>query len=103
MGGQDENGKYTPGFGYYEVSLESRFRIKAFSTEPKLLCPQTIAGGSGAGPTWHGTSGVHTHVSQTFTSFDYSAFIANLLCCSSLDDEYSCESYSIVHSTLQID
>jgi 5-oxoprolinase (ATP-hydrolysing) len=31
------------GFGYYE----------------------TIAGGSGAGPTWHGTSGVHTHMTNT--------------------------------------
>src|ERR1700744_6310864 len=27
--------------------------------------PQTIAGGSGAGPTWHGTSGVHTHITNT--------------------------------------
>ena len=26
---------------------------------------QTIAGGSGAGPTWHGTSGVHTHITNT--------------------------------------
>lgn len=65
MGGQDENGKFTPGFGYYEVSLESRFRIEECSAEPMLLCSQTIAGGSGAGPTWHGTSGVHTHVSRT--------------------------------------
>ncbi|KAJ4354701.1 uncharacterized protein N0V89_006438 [Didymosphaeria variabile] len=31
------------GFGYYE----------------------TIAGGSGAGPSWHGTSGVHTHMTNT--------------------------------------
>lgn len=31
------------GFGYYE----------------------TIAGGSGAGPTWNGTSGVHTHMTNT--------------------------------------
>ncbi|KAI8816179.1 Hydantoinase B/oxoprolinase-domain-containing protein [Fimicolochytrium jonesii] len=31
------------GFGYYE----------------------TIAGGSGAGPTWHGRSGVHTHITNT--------------------------------------
>ncbi|ORY10206.1 Hydantoinase B/oxoprolinase-domain-containing protein [Clohesyomyces aquaticus] len=35
--------KETKGFGYYE----------------------TIAGGSGAGPTWHGTSGVHTHMTNT--------------------------------------
>lgn len=33
----------TRGFGYYE----------------------TIAGGSGAGPTWDGTSGVHTHMTNT--------------------------------------
>ncbi|CAG8227406.1 unnamed protein product [Penicillium nalgiovense] len=33
----------TKGFGYYE----------------------TIAGGSGAGPTWEGTSGVHTHMTNT--------------------------------------
>ena len=26
---------------------------------------QTIAGGSGAGPGWHGTSGVHTHITNT--------------------------------------
>src|SRR5258707_9708282 len=26
---------------------------------------QTIAGGSGAGPTWHGTDGVHTHITNT--------------------------------------
>ena len=31
------------GFGYYE----------------------TIAGGSGAGPAWHGRSGVHTHMTNT--------------------------------------
>ena len=37
----DENA--TKGFGYYE----------------------TIAGGSGAGPTWNGTSGVHTHMTNT--------------------------------------
>src|SRR5580698_394726 len=32
---------------------------------PTFLYPQTIAGGSGAGPTWHGTSGVHTHITNT--------------------------------------
>ncbi|KAH0350800.1 putative 5-oxoprolinase, partial [Aureobasidium melanogenum] len=26
---------------------------------------ETICGGSGAGPTWHGTSGVHTHMTNT--------------------------------------
>jgi 5-oxoprolinase (ATP-hydrolysing) len=40
-GGGEKDGK--AGFGYYE----------------------TIAGGSGAGPTWHGTSGVHTHMTNT--------------------------------------
>lgn len=46
MGGGTDvatGGKEVPGFGYIE----------------------TIAGGSGAGPTWHGTSGVHTHMSNT--------------------------------------
>ncbi|CAK7212729.1 hypothetical protein SBRCBS47491_001565 [Sporothrix bragantina] len=36
-------GKYTPGYGYYE----------------------TIAGGAGAGPGWHGTDGVHVHMTNT--------------------------------------
>ncbi len=26
---------------------------------------ETIAGGAGAGPTWHGCSGVHTHMTNT--------------------------------------
>jgi 5-oxoprolinase (ATP-hydrolysing) len=26
---------------------------------------ETIAGGSGAGPNWHGQSGVHTHMTNT--------------------------------------
>lgn len=46
FGGEGSNGgerKETKGFGYYE----------------------TIAGGSGAGSTWHGTSGVHTHMTNT--------------------------------------
>ncbi|RPB29596.1 putative 5-oxo-L-prolinase [Terfezia boudieri ATCC MYA-4762] len=43
-GGYDpETKKYIPGFGYYE----------------------TIAGGSGAGEGWNGTSGVHTHMTNT--------------------------------------
>ncbi|KAI5116476.1 hypothetical protein M0805_003505 [Coniferiporia weirii] len=42
-GGKDKDGKFTAGWGYYE----------------------TIAGGSGAGPGWHGTSGVHTHITNT--------------------------------------
>ncbi|KAI8924480.1 Hydantoinase B/oxoprolinase-domain-containing protein [Entophlyctis helioformis] len=43
MGGRREDGSVAEGFGYYE----------------------TIAGGSGAGPTWHGRSGVHTHMTNT--------------------------------------
>ncbi|THU85133.1 Hydantoinase B/oxoprolinase [Dendrothele bispora CBS 962.96] len=42
-GGKDKDGKALPGWGYYE----------------------TIAGGSGAGPSWHGTDGVHTHITNT--------------------------------------
>ncbi|KAH7915573.1 Hydantoinase B/oxoprolinase [Hygrophoropsis aurantiaca] len=42
-GGKDKNGLAIPGWGYYE----------------------TIAGGSGAGPGWHGTSGVHTNATNT--------------------------------------
>ncbi|KAL4765799.1 5-oxoprolinase [Aspergillus foveolatus] len=38
-----ENGSEVPGFGYYE----------------------TIAGGSGAGPTWDGESGIHVHMTNT--------------------------------------
>lgn len=43
MGGNDKLGNYVQGFGYYE----------------------TIAGGHGAGPTWNGVSGVHTHMTNT--------------------------------------
>ena len=42
-GGKDAEGNHVNGFGYYE----------------------TIAGGSGAGPTWVGTSGVHCHMTNT--------------------------------------
>lgn len=42
-GNLSDGSKATRGFGYYE----------------------TIAGGSGAGPTWDGTSGVHTHMTNT--------------------------------------
>ncbi|KAH9067927.1 Hydantoinase B/oxoprolinase [Lactarius vividus] len=42
-GGKDSDGRAVAGWGYYE----------------------TIAGGSGAGPNWHGTSGVHTHITNT--------------------------------------
>lgn len=42
-GGKDADGKEIPGFGVGE----------------------TICGGSGAGPGWHGTSGVHVHMTNT--------------------------------------
>ncbi|RPA93732.1 hypothetical protein L873DRAFT_1815448 [Choiromyces venosus 120613-1] len=42
-GGSQDGGGHVKGFGYYE----------------------TIAGGSGAGPDWDGTSGVHTHMTNT--------------------------------------
>ena len=42
-GGKTHEDEHVDGFGYYE----------------------TIAGGSGAGPTWDGTSGVHTHMTNT--------------------------------------
>lgn len=43
FGGNVSGQEEVKGFGYYE----------------------TIAGGSGAGPTWNGTSGVHTHMTNT--------------------------------------
>ncbi|EXJ91984.1 5-oxoprolinase (ATP-hydrolysing) [Capronia epimyces CBS 606.96] len=43
MGGKDVHGNEIPGFGVGE----------------------TICGGSGAGPSWHGTSGVHVHMTNT--------------------------------------
>lgn len=43
QGGKDDQGKVTEGWGYYE----------------------TICGGSGAGPSWAGTSGVHCHMTNT--------------------------------------
>lgn len=42
-GGKGKDGENVAGWGYYE----------------------TIAGGSGAGPGWHGTDGVHTHITNT--------------------------------------
>ncbi|CEP24409.1 unnamed protein product [Cyberlindnera jadinii] len=42
-GGNDEDGNYVQGFGYYE----------------------TIGGGHGAGDGWNGTSGVHTNMTNT--------------------------------------
>ncbi|PLB46275.1 putative 5-oxoprolinase [Aspergillus steynii IBT 23096] len=43
MGGRDRDGNEVPGFGVGE----------------------TICGGSGAGPSWHGTSAVHCHMTNT--------------------------------------
>lgn len=43
MGGKNAAGEHVAGFGYYE----------------------TIGGGAGAGPTWDGQSGVHTHMTNT--------------------------------------
>ncbi|KAL2034413.1 hypothetical protein VTO58DRAFT_105127 [Aureobasidium pullulans] len=43
VGGNADGKEAVKGFGYYE----------------------TIAGGSGAGPTWDGTNGVHTHMTNT--------------------------------------
>lgn len=43
FGGNQSGSDEVKGFGYYE----------------------TIAGGSGAGPTWDGTNGVHTHMTNT--------------------------------------
>ena len=42
-GGKQADGSHKAGFGYYE----------------------TIGGGSGAGPTWNGVSGIHTHMTNT--------------------------------------
>jgi N-methylhydantoinase B/oxoprolinase/acetone carboxylase alpha subunit len=46
---------------------------------------ETVAGGSGAGPTWHGRSGVHVHMTNTrsvqleqMQSFESAIFIAIL-------------------------
>ncbi|KAK5113567.1 hypothetical protein LTR85_010795 [Meristemomyces frigidus] len=47
-GGVDENGKALDGFGYNYG--------------------ETIAGGEGAGPSWHGASGVHVHMTNTRTT-----------------------------------
>ena len=30
---------------------------------------ETVAGGAGAGPHWHGRSGVHTHMTNTCVAF----------------------------------
>lgn len=61
-GGKDKEGNVSEGWGYYEVDfLPSRVSVLLI----RRSLSQTIAGGSGAGPTWHGTSGVHTHITNT--------------------------------------
>ena len=64
-GGKDKKtGEVSKGWGYYEVSTESLslcFNLRSCISEDR----QTIAGGSGAGPNWHGTSGVHVHMTNT--------------------------------------
>lgn len=47
-GGVGQDGKPLPGFAYNYG--------------------ETIAGGAGAGPTWHGASGLHTHMTNTRTT-----------------------------------
>ena len=75
-GGKDKDGKNVSGWGYYEVRLSTlhchpiitqAFCYHSDSDYCLLACvlEQTVAGGSGAGPTWHGTSGVHTHITNT--------------------------------------
>ncbi|KAF2742710.1 hypothetical protein M011DRAFT_472032 [Sporormia fimetaria CBS 119925] len=46
-------------FGFGGSSTSSSGPVKGFGYY------ETIAGGSGAGPTWNGTSGVHTHMTNT--------------------------------------
>jgi 5-oxoprolinase (ATP-hydrolysing) len=62
-GGKDAEGKHVAGWGYYEVRPNSPGLRKCIYADAALA--QTIAGGSGAGPGWHGTSGVHTHITNT--------------------------------------
>lgn len=61
-GGKGKDGKVVAGWGYYEVGI-NLVSVSKFSDY--IFLNQTIAGGSGAGPTWHGTSGVHTHITNT--------------------------------------
>lgn len=65
-GGKDnETGQVAKGWGYYEVSVYSLSASKTLMKELTLGPLQTIAGGSGAGPGWNGTSGVHCHMTNT--------------------------------------
>ena len=58
---QGDTNNLTFGFGGTTMSegLSDRKEQKGFGYY------ETIAGGSGAGPTWEGTSGVHTHMTNT--------------------------------------
>jgi 5-oxoprolinase (ATP-hydrolysing) len=60
-GGKDKDGGNSAGWGYYEVGVLA----EKYQARYSILGYQTIAGGSGAGPDWHGTSGVHTHITNT--------------------------------------
>jgi len=61
-GGKGSDGRAVAGWGYYEVRI---FSPHTYSVQMLTPVTQTIAGGSGAGPNWHGTSGVHTHITNT--------------------------------------
>jgi 5-oxoprolinase (ATP-hydrolysing) len=62
-GGKDAEGKHVAGWGYYEVRSACPGLQTYLYADAALA--QTIAGGSGAGPGWNGTSGVHTHITNT--------------------------------------
>lgn len=62
-GGKDKDGNNITGWGYYEVHFLAYTHSSRPHTHVRRL--QTIAGGSGAGPGWHGTDGVHTHITNT--------------------------------------
>jgi len=44
-------------FTFIKTLIQSNFRFSRYY--------ETVAGGSGAGPTWHGQSGVHVHMTNT--------------------------------------
>src|SRR5258706_5407015 len=64
-GGKDSSGTIRAGWGYYEVGDSPAIILFSPLLYPIIRFAQTIAGGSGAGPGWHGTSGVHTHITNT--------------------------------------
>lgn len=64
-GGKDANGQHVAGWGYVNIFTGP---LSVLSGRIDLGCffkYETIAGGSGAGPTWNGTSGVHSHMTNT--------------------------------------